>query len=58
MTASVIIEVKEHMANVSQLEGNFRQGVTYARLAEADLLVTCDKYQLQVFLLERFKKRR
>lgn len=47
--AKVIIEVKKHMSNVSKIEENFRQGVTYARLAEAELLVTCDMFQLRFY---------
>lgn len=52
--AKVIIEVKKHMANNDQIESNFYQGLNYAKYAEAELLVTCDKFQLRIY--ERTKR--
>ncbi len=47
--AKVIIEVKEHMANVNLIEESFHQGLSYAKFADAELLVTCDKFQLRFY---------
>ncbi len=47
--AKVIIEVKKHMANVNLIEENFYQGLNYAKYAGAELLVTCDKFQLRFY---------
>ncbi len=47
--AKVIIEVKEHMANSNLIDENFYQGLTYAKFADAQLLVTCDKFQLRIY---------
>ena len=47
--AKVVIEVKEHMSNINRIEENFKQGLSYAKYADAELLVTCDKYQLRFY---------
>lgn len=47
--AKVIFEVKEHMSNVTLIEENFYQGLSYAKFADAELLVTCDKFQLRFY---------
>ncbi len=48
--AKVAIEVKKYMKNNEEIHENFRQGCSYAKLASADVLVTCDERQLRVHL--------
>ena len=52
--AKVVIEVKLYMKNNEEIEANYKQGLSYAKWGEAQVLVLCDKYQIRVY--ERNKK--
>ena len=47
--AKVVIEVKLNMKNVEEIDSNYRQGVSYAKWGEAQVLVLCDKNQIRVY---------
>lgn len=42
------------MKNNEEIEANYRQGLSYAKWGEAQVLVLCDKNQIRVY--ERNKK--
>lgn len=59
----VVIECKYYMKNNKEVEANFKQGLSYAKWGNAQVLVLCDKVQILVyqrhdgsFYLNNFKK--
>lgn len=47
--AKVVIEVKLNMKNSEEILANYKQGVSYAKWGEAQVLVLCDKNQIRVY---------
>lgn len=47
--AKVVIECKYYMKNNKEVEANFKQGLSYAKWGNAQVLVLCDKEQILVY---------
>lgn len=48
--AKVVIECKYYMKNNKEVEANFKQGLSYAKWGNAQVLVLCDKEQILVYV--------
>lgn len=51
--AKVVIELKEFMKNENEIHENFKQGRTYAKWGNAQVLVLCDMKQIRVYLRDK-----
>lgn len=51
--AKVVIEVKLFMKNNDEIESNYKQGLSYAKWGNAQVLVLCDKAQIRVYLRDK-----